>query len=159
MSKENKKEKKLKEDNNEKELIVKKEKIHKERRGKWLRETSLTILLIAIIVAACIGINLFVEDKNFADFDVTEDKIYSLSDMSKSIIDSIDKEVDIKLVNMNESVEDFANKYNSENNKIKVEVITDVTSRPDLTDEYGITADTSIIIIECGDKQKNINKL
>ena len=156
MSKENKKEKKLKEDNNEKELIVKKEKIHKERRGKWLRQTSLTILLIAVIVAACIGINLFVEDKNFADFDVTEDKIYSLSDMSKSIIDSIDKEVDIKLVNMNESVEDFANKYNSENNKIKVEVITDVTSRPDLTDEYGITADTSIIIIECGDKQKTL---
>src|SRR5699024_10860762 len=58
--------------------------------------------------------------------------------------------------NMNESVEDFANKYNSENNKIKVEVITDVASRPDLTDEYGITADTSIIIIECGDKQKTL---
>ena len=49
-----------------KELVVKKEKPYKERKGKWLRQTSLTVLLILIIVVACIGINLFVENQNIA---------------------------------------------------------------------------------------------
>ncbi len=168
MSKENKKmskeEKKLEKQNKKtekenkasKDLIVKKEKPYKERKGKWLRQTSLTVLLILIIIAVCIGINLFVEEKNFADFDVTEDKIYSLSDMSVQIANSIDKDVEIIIINMTESVEDFANKYNSVNDKIKVEVIDDVTSRPDLTDEYGITADSSVVIVKCGDKDKTL---
>lgn len=156
IDKENKKKSKDTENNTSKDLIVKKEKKVNLGRGKWLRQTSLTVLLILIIIAVCIGINLLVEQKNFADFDVTEDKIYSLSDMSKSIASSVDKDVEITLINMSESVEDFAKKYNSINNKIKVEVVTDVTSRPDLTDEYGITADSSVVIVKCGDKDKTL---
>ena len=139
-------------DNNK--LIVKKEKPFKEKRAKWLRQTSLTVVLILLIVAACIGINILVEEINIADFDFTQDKIYSLSDRSKSIIEPINKEVQITIFNMTESIEDFAKKYNSENKNIKVEVIDDLSSRPDITDEYGITSDNSIILVECGDKEK-----
>lgn len=145
-----------KEKNNSKDLIVKNEKPYKERKGKWLRQTSLTVLLILIIIAACIGLNIFVEEKNFADIDVTQDKIYSLSDMSKSIASSIDKDVEIIIINMTDSVKDFAQKYNSVNDKITVEVIDDITSRPDLTDEYGITADSSVAIVKCGNKDKTL---
>ena len=108
IDKENKKKSKDTENNTSKDLIVKKGKKVNLGRGKWLRQTSLTVLLILIIIAVCIGINLLVEQKNFADFDVTEDKIYSLSDMSKSIASSVDKDVEIILINMSESVEDFA---------------------------------------------------
>lgn len=137
-----------------KSLTVKKEKKSSIGRGKWLRQTSLTVLLILIIVAICIGINIWVETINLTDFDVTEDKIYSLSDMSKQVAESIDKDVEIILVNMSESQEDFANKYNSVNERITVDVVNDVTSRPDLTDEYGISADNYVIIVRSGEKYK-----
>lgn len=144
----------MKEENNSKELIVKKEKPFKEKKGKWLRQTSLTVLLIIIIVAACIGINILVEQLNLADFDFTEDKVYSLSDMSKDILKGIDKDVEIILINMTESEKDFANKYNSENKKVKVEVVDDLTARTDLTDKYGLTANSSVIVVKSGDKDK-----
>ena len=140
-------------DKKSKDLIVKKEKPFKEKRAKWLRQTSLTVLLILIIVAACVGINIGVEEINLADFDFTQDKIYTLSDMSKQIAKSIDKDVEILLINMSD-YEDFAKKYNSENKRITVEVIDDVTARTDLTDEYGITADSYVIIVRSGEKDK-----
>ncbi len=154
--KEAKKTSKKQENQTSKELVAKKEKPYKERKGKWLRQTSLTVLLIVIIVAVCIGINLVVEELNLANFDVTKDKLYSLSDMSKQIADSIDEDVEIILINMS-SYEDFAQKYNSENDRITVEVIEDVTARTDLTDEYGITADSYVIIVRSEDKYKMLS--
>lgn len=151
-----KNEKQQNKDNKSKDLVVKKEKPFKEKRAKWLRETSLTVLLIFIIVAACIGLNILVEEINLADFDFTQDKIYSLSDMSKQIANSIDEEVEILLINMPD-YEEFAKKYNSENKKITVETIDDVTSRTDLTDEYGITADSYVIIVRSGEKYKMLS--
>ena len=133
-----------------KNLTVKKE---KKGLAKWLRQTSLTVLLILIIIAVCIGVNIGVETLNLTDFDFTQDKIYSLSDMSKQIVEGIDQEVQIILVNM-QSTEDFAKKYNSINNKIKVEVINDITSRPDLEDKYGLTTDSYAIIVKSGEKDK-----
>ena len=105
-----KKEKDLQES---KALTVKKER--KSGLGKILRKTSLTVLLILIILTACIGINMLVEEKNIADFDFTEDKIYSLSDMSKQIAEEVKNNVEIILINMPEAQQDFAYKYNSVN--------------------------------------------
>lgn len=156
--KKNKKESKKENKKESKDLIKKKEKQYKERKGKWIRQTSLTVLLILVIIAACIGLNLFVEEMNFPEIDVTSDKVYSLSDMSKDIAESVDKDVTITIINMAESVEDFANKYNSINDKIKVEIVEDLTSRPDLTDEYGITADTAVIIVSSGDREKILSE-
>ena len=135
-----------------KELVEKKEK-QIGGLGKWLRQTSLTVLLILIIIAVAIGINIAVEEANLADFDFTQDKIYSLSDMSKQIAQGINQDVEIIIVNMPD-VEDFAKKYNSVNDKIKVEVIEDVTARPDLTDKYSLTADSYAIIVKSNKKDK-----
>lgn len=144
---------------NKKDLMVKKEKkekTFKERRGKWLRQTSLTVLIILIIIAACIGLNLFVENANLADFDFTQDKIYSLSDASKQMAKSIDKEIEMILINMPEAQQDFAKKYNSENNKIKVEIVENATDRTDLADKYNLTTESSAIVIQSEDKEKII---
>lgn len=64
-----KKEKDLQES---KALTIKKEK--KSGLGKILRKTSLTVLLILIILAVCIGINIFVEEKNIADLTLLKTK-------------------------------------------------------------------------------------
>ena len=156
MNKDNKdkKSKKIKKDSKQesKELIVKKEKRVDTR--KWFKETSLTILLIAIIVATCIGINILVENVNLEDIDFTEDKIHSLSDETRQITENIDKEVEIILINMSESEAELANKYRSINDKISVEVVDDITARTDLVDEYNINANSYGILVRSGEKYK-----
>ena len=145
----------MKEKENKKEnkpLKVKKEK--KLGTGRWIRKTSLTVLLILIIIAVCITINLVMDNANLPDIDVTQDKVYSLSEQSKDIAKSINKDVEIMLINMGESYEDLVKKYSSLNDKIKMEVINDLSSRTDITDTYGITADAQVIIVKCGDKEK-----
>lgn len=158
MEKKNNEEKKIKKEqaqkNKEKnssktkELVVKKEKANKIGIGKILKKTSLTILLILIIIAVCAGINIFAGASNWQTFDFTEDKIHSLSDMSKQMLESLDKDVKITIINMSEIEENLANQYNSINNRITVEVVDDMSARTDLQDEYGLTANSSAIIVE-----------
>lgn len=148
---------KLKKEKKEKKAKVKEEKKEKRAKngtGRWIRKTSLTVLLILIIIVVCIGINLLVENANLSDLDVTSDKVYSLSDTSKDIISGIDKEVYIMVINMSESEEEFIQKYSSINDNIEIEIIDDLESRTDLTSEYGITADTSAVIVQSGDNEK-----
>lgn len=147
-----------------KELVVKKEKPFKDKKAKWLRQTSLTVVLILIIVAACIGINILVEEVNIADIDFTQDKVYSLSDMSKSMIGGIDKEVEIMIINPDlinqmvgtnyNGIEDVAKKYNSVNKKIKITIIDDVNSVPEIAEEYGLMADSTGVIVKSAEKEK-----
>ena len=99
---------------------------------------------------------MFVENANLADFDFTQDKIYSLSDTSKQMAKSIDKEIEMILINMPEAQQDFAKKYNSENDKIKVEIVGNATDRTDLADKYNLTTESSAIVIKSGDKEKII---
>ena len=93
----NKKEKDSKSAENKeaKELVVKKEKGKKLGIGKILRQTSLTILLILIIIAGCIGLNIFVENANLESFDFTAEKVNSISEMSKQVAREIDQDVEI----------------------------------------------------------------
>lgn len=123
---------------------------------KWLAKTSYIVIILAIIIAAYVGINILIEKANITDIDLTTDKVYSLSETSKSIVKAIDKDVDIILVNMSnvQSVIDFSNRYNKENDKIKVQEITDVTSVPELATKYNLTDSSTVIIIKCGNKEK-----
>lgn len=136
---------------------IKEKKSSNEIMKKWLSKTSLTIALLIIIIAAYIGINLLVEKANITDIDLTQDKIFSLSDTSKSIVHNIDQEVEIILINMNkysQSVIDFANKYNKENEKIKVTEISEVSKYPELVAKYNLTDNSYLIIIKSGNKEK-----
>ena len=152
----NKKEKDSKSAENKeaKELVVKKEKGKKLGIGKILRQTSLTIVLILIIVAGCIGLNIFVENANLESFDFTAEKINSISEMSKQVAREIDQDVEIIIINMSEAEEELANLYSSVNNKIKVDVVEDIVARTDLQDEYGFSANTTAIVIRSGEKVK-----
>ncbi len=45
------------------------------KKGKWLSNTLLTILLMAVIVAVVVALNVFVGSQNIADIDLTRRKI------------------------------------------------------------------------------------
>ena len=44
-------------------------------KKKWLRETSLTIILVAIIIAAYVALNLWVKSLELTDIDFTKEKL------------------------------------------------------------------------------------
>ena len=152
----NKKEEKLKKDS--KELIKKDTKRAKGKlksifnvlKNKWLKNTTMTVVLIAIIIGAYIGINFVFEKLNLTDIDFTKSKMFTLSEASKTKIKDIDKEVNITLINLSEYqyLIDYANKYTQLNKNIKVEQIDDLVSRVDLKEKYNLQDTSQIIIIK-----------
>ena len=55
-------------------------------KNKWLINTSKTFALIAIMVALFIGINYGIQKLDLKTIDLTENKLYSLTDESKEKI-------------------------------------------------------------------------
>ena len=63
------------------------EKVSLTIRKRWLINGSKTFLIVAILIAAYIAINLFVKSLDLPEFDVTANKLYTLSDASKKVIE------------------------------------------------------------------------
>ena len=124
-------------------------------KKKWLKDTFLTILLIAIIFAVYFLINWGVEKLNVSDIDLTKNKIYSLSESSITKLKDIDKEVKIELINLSSYnyLIDFANKYTQINSNIKQEQIDDLTTRPDIMNKYSMQSSDSAIIFVSGERE------
>ena len=96
-------------------------KIIKIIKQKWLRNLSLTILLIAIIVCGYLAVNYGIQQANITDLDMTKGKIYSISQETEDKLKNLNKSVTIYTYNMQEYVMDFANRYPKINSNIKVE--------------------------------------
>lgn len=127
------------------------------KKSKWLGNTLLTIILMAIIIAIYVALNMFVESRDLIDIDLTKQKLYSLSSESKDKIASVTEDTNIVLYGMssNPEVIDFAKLYNKENSHITYQELVDATERPDLQQEYGIGSSVnSIIIIENAQRKK-----
>lgn len=125
-------------------------------KKKWLKDTFLTVVLIAIIFAIYFGINYGVEKLNIEDIDLTADKIYSISETTKTKLEKLDKDVTIQLINLSESVYllDFTNKYTQLNSHITIDRIDDISARPDIMNKYSLTATDSLLIIQSGERER-----
>lgn len=124
-------------------------------KKKWLRDTFLTILLIAIIFAIYFGINYGVEKLNLEDIDLTTDKVYSISESTKTKLDNLEKDVTIQLINLKDYVYllDFTNKYTQLNSHINIEKVEDLTARPDIMSKYNLESTDNILIIKSGERE------
>lgn len=91
-----------------------------------IKDTSRMILLMAILVAVYIVINLAVGQINLAQIDLTKEKRYTLTDRSKSIAKSIDKEMTFYVWGYSESDQlvDLLKQYNAQNDKIKYKLVS-----------------------------------
>lgn len=165
-NKENKKKAVIKEENvkNDKNALIKKDtkkskgKINKIRtiiKNKWIKNTTMTIALIVIIIAVYIGINFAFEKLNLTDLDFTKSKLYTLSDASKAKVKDIQQEVNIMLINFGDYqyLIDYANKYTQINKNIKVEQIDNLDTRLDIKNEYGLDSTSKLIIVKTDDNE------
>lgn len=122
-------------------------------KNKWLRKTTFTILLIAVVIVAYLAINLGVEALDITDIDLTKEKLYSLSNESKNRIKDINKEINIYMFGYEEdsSVVDLAKQYSKYKDNIKVEIIS-TSNRPDLAQKYNIESsdqENQTVVFEC----------
>lgn len=144
---------KLKENNENKEK--KPNKFIEVIKKKWLINGTKTLILVLLIVAIFLGLNIGIQKLNLAPIDFSQEKLYTLSEESKNKVKDISKNVNIYFVGYtDEAIDlDLARQYNKANEKIVVETVN-ATDRPDLVEKYGITTDSSGIIVACGEKSK-----
>ena len=88
--------------------------------------------------------------------DFTQEQLYTLTDESKERVKDIDKDVNIYFIGYTDedSTVDLAKQYGKANERINVEAIEDVSTRPDLSHTYGIESGSEGIIVECGERSK-----
>lgn len=127
-------------------------------KKKWLVNGTLTILLMAIVIALYVVINIIVQKQNWDPIDFSQDKLYSLTDESKEKIKNISKDINLYFVGYSseDPTIDLAKQYSNVNEKIKVEIV-DENTRPDLMQEYEIESGSQGIIIECGQNKKALS--
>ena len=62
-------------------------------KSKWLLNGSLTFLIIAIIIASFIALNLFLHNLHLIPIDLSQEKLFTLSDDSKQKVQNVNKEI------------------------------------------------------------------
>ena len=124
-------------------------------KKKWLIDGTKTIILVLLIVAVFLAINIGMQSLDLTPIDLTQEKLYTLTDESKERVKDIDKDVNIYFVGYADSDADLAlaKQYKSANEKIVAEAVN-ADDRPDLAEKYGIESGSTGIIVECGDKSK-----
>ena len=127
-------------------------------KEKWLRETSLTILLVAIILFAFIIINLIFRQIDIAPIDFTQEKIYSLSQESKDRIKDVNQNVDIYFFGYDEASTAviLGKQYEDINDKIEVKILK-TSERPDLVAQYGISSSSQVVVVTSSHRYKAID--
>ena len=144
---------------NKEELMSNQEKENElsENKNKrsWLVSGVVTILLIVIIFDLYILANLGLNNVILPEFDFTENKVYTLSEETKSKLRNLKDEVSITLINYEDtdSVVKLAEKYVVLNNKIKIEKVDNLESRKDLMEKYSLDTTSQLIIINSGENQ------
>ncbi len=140
---------------NKKEMPEKTNKFIETIKKKWLINGTKTFLLVVIILAFFIGVSVLMQKLDLTPIDLTEDKLFTLTEESKEQVKNIDKDINIYFIGYSDddSTLDLAKQYTKANNKIKIEAVT-ATDRPDLVEKYGIETDSEGIIVESGNQYK-----
>ena len=110
----------------DKEKIKLSEKLALNFRKKWLVSGIQTFLIVAILIMGYISLNLFVRQLDLPQIDVTENKLYTLTDASKNAVSKIDKEVTVYAYGFEEdsTLIDLMKQYKAVNDKISYELLT-----------------------------------
>ena len=153
----------MKKEENTNQNVVKEKKSFKETvtlmfRKKWLADTTQTALIVAILVSIFLAINIYVQTLDLPEIDVTENKIYTLSDASKEAVEKIDEDVKMYVYGFeeNSSLISFIKQYVKTNNHISYEMLTEESNLAKVQ-EYDLSEGYQIIVLESNGSSKIID--
>lgn len=126
-------------------------------KEKWLKQTSLTIALVAIILCMFIVINAVFQNIDIQPLDFTQQKMFSLSDESKEQVKKVEQNVTVYFFGYTDesSAVVLGKQYHNVNEKIDVQVVN-ASERPDLAAEYGITGSDQLVAVASSQRYKAI---
>lgn len=133
-------------------------KIIKLIKEKWLKQTSLTILLVAIVLFIFFIVNVIFNNIDLSPIDFTSDKLYSLSEDSKKEVEKIEQNVTLYYFGYSEDSTPvvLGKQYHNVNDKITVSILT-TSERPDLASEYGISSNDQLVVASSSQRYKIVN--
>ena len=152
-----------KEEKKVKEKKPLKQRIKESMNKKYLKNGSYSVIISAVFIVIVIVINMIVGalPTKYSEFDVSEQKLYSIGDQTKSFLKKLDKDVTIYQVvksgSEDETISKLLEKYAEESDHIKVEE-KDPVVNPKFTSEY--TSDdvsSNSLIVVCGDRSKVVD--
>lgn len=120
-------------------------------KRNFMTNDTRTVLIVLILIALFLATNLWVRSLNLAQIDVTKEKLYTLTDVSKNSLKEIEKDVLIYVWGFSENTTtvDLLKQYNSLNSKIKYQIITRDLNK-DIVEEYSLDDDYPMLILFAG---------
>lgn len=118
----------------------------------------LTILIVLILIAAFLGLNIWVQSLELPQIDVTANKIYTLSDSSKKALESVNQDIKIYVYGIDEdnSVVGLIKQYCEANDKITYEMLSNESNLAKVQ-EFELEEGYSIVVLESGESKKIID--
>lgn len=147
-----------------KQLIKSKNKIKKPNlfirliKNKWLKNTSSTIALVAVILAIFIILNVIINNLNINPIDFTDKKVYTLSDDSKNAVSKVEQNVTMYFFGYSENDTPvvLGKQYEKINDKIKVQIVS-TTDRPDLATEFNVSSTQQLVAVSSNQRYKVVD--
>lgn len=122
-----------------------------------LRYGTYSTAITAVVIGIVIVINMIAGQfsDTIGSIDLSNNKLYEITDTSKTFLKELDKEITIRVfadeTSMDERIKTFVKKYAALSNKISVEWI-DPVLHPSAVEEYG--ADSETIVVSCEETEK-----
>lgn len=119
--------------------------------------TAITASVIGIVIVINMIAGQFSD--TIGSIDLSDNKLYEITDTSKTFLKELDKEITIRVfadeASMDERIKTFVKKYAALSNKISVEWI-DPVLHPSIVEEYGAESETIVVSCEETEKQELI---
>lgn len=127
-------------------------------KNKWLKNTSSTLAIVALILAIFIVLNVVINNLKLNPIDFTAQKVYTLSDDSKNEISKIEQNVTMYFFGYDETSTPvvLGRQYEKLNDKIKVQVVS-TSERPDLATEYNISSTDQLVAVSSNQRYKVVD--
>ena len=154
--------KKLKEKINIKNIISNiKEK--RTQNKKILRNGSYSIGITAVVIAIVVVFNLVVQElpSNLREIDLSSEKLYTIGDQTKEVLDNLDKDVEMYLIAQDgtesSDIQRLLERYEDRSSHVTVEQ-RDPAVYPTFTQQYTLdSVNNNSVIVVCGDKSRVVD--
>ncbi len=132
-----------------------------------LKNGSFSLAVTAIVLAIIVVVNLIIGQlpSKFLTVDLSETGIFSISDTTKNLLNSLDKDVTIEVIaetgNVDSRIEKFMAIYNDLSSKVTVSYV-DPVLHPEILTKYGLGSSSSYststssnyVVVSCAETDK-----
>ena len=130
---------------------------------KILRNGSYSIGITAVVIAIVVVFNLVVQElpSNLREIDLSSEKLYTIGDQTKEVLDNLDKDVEMYLIAQDgtesSDIQRLLERYEDRSSHVTVEQ-RDPAVYPTFTQQYtSDSVNNNSVIVVCGDKSRVVD--